>query len=95
MEEPKLAPLRLPPLIVKDRSLRSCATLVGFACRFISVTSIIPALIENIALASTGSPLIEDPAGVVKVTLPACAHTQHIPQKSKVRRTLIFDSFGQ
>ena len=62
----KLAPVRLPPPPrVKDRSLRSCPTLVGFACRSVSVTSIIPLLIENPAVASTGWPPSEDPAGVL------------------------------
>jgi len=60
-----------PLLSVKNRSLRSCPTSVGFASKSVRVTVSVFADVTNVAEALTGLPPIVDPVGVVKVTLLA------------------------
>lgn len=77
---------------VKEISLRSCATSVGFACRSVRVMEMLPLVISNVAEASTGPPDVVAPEGVSNVMVEALATKQH-PKKSPVARVFIKFSF--
>jgi len=70
----KLDPVSEPPFpTVNTRSLRAWATSVMLACRFDSVMPIVPVMMVNWALASTGPPPVVAPLAVLKVSMSAQA----------------------
>ena len=57
---------------MKARSLSACATSLGFASRSVRVINRLPALVVNVADASTASPvLLVAPGAVVNVMVVA------------------------
>src|SRR6266700_2161473 len=76
-------PLVSAALNVKSRSLRSCATSLGFPCRSVSTMSRVPGPVVNVASALTGPPIVELPAGVTKVITDAW--TPHVATSNPPR----------